>query len=395
MRSHLLLLLLAVLSLVAGCDTSPVTGATCGDDLLTCDDGICVDPRRNPVHCGGCNIVCGAFELCTDGFCQSIMDTSPDTAMDAPDTTPPEDTGVDAAEDTGPADTGPAVTVCSLGEIACGAVCTNPFSDRDNCGSCGRRCGSAQICASGVCALGCDAPLMVCDEACVDTSSNLNHCGGCDSPCAGLCIDGTCETGPGELVLIGHDFRESRVGMDRIVGNAAGLAGDDVRGLVFEGDARPSSLRGVDAAITDVAASSGFTYRDRSVPAQLVTGSLVGRNLLIVSAQADADDAELARLGTLFSAAITEFLERGGVVVVLDAGGSNLGTYNVVQALDVSARSDITLETVRVVDAGDPVAVGVPSTYRAETSSSSFTIGSGNVVVALEDDPVVVHWTVE
>ena len=41
---------------------------------------------------------------------------------------------------------------CPVGEIMCGATCTNPQSDPKNCGTCGNVCPSTSpACANGLC----------------------------------------------------------------------------------------------------------------------------------------------------------------------------------------------------------------------------------------------------
>jgi hypothetical protein len=47
------------------CDGTPTS--LCCVDLF--EDATCVDTTRDKLHCGGCNIQCGAFEDCIDGDC--------------------------------------------------------------------------------------------------------------------------------------------------------------------------------------------------------------------------------------------------------------------------------------------------------------------------------------
>jgi hypothetical protein len=39
-------------------------------------DGACVNPAADPLHCGGCHVVCGAGQACNDGAC--TQPTGPD-----------------------------------------------------------------------------------------------------------------------------------------------------------------------------------------------------------------------------------------------------------------------------------------------------------------------------
>ncbi|UJR80742.1 hypothetical protein [Sandaracinus amylolyticus] len=82
-------------------------GGPVGCDLgeIECD-GMCVDGRTDPSHCGGCDVVCDPGELCAEGVCTATCD-------------PPL--------------------------VRCGARCIDVSSDPDNCGGCGI------VCASGIC----------------------------------------------------------------------------------------------------------------------------------------------------------------------------------------------------------------------------------------------------
>jgi len=70
-----------------------IDGTACAgtDESLCCVDvfevASCVDTTRDPMHCGGCNSPCGAFENCIDGVCVdfTLRDAGPvpDAATDA------------------------------------------------------------------------------------------------------------------------------------------------------------------------------------------------------------------------------------------------------------------------------------------------------------------------
>src|SRR2546426_11000100 len=59
---------------------------------------------------------------------------------------------------------------CGPGEITCGPICTSVADDPDNCGSCGRACGSlphaaSVVCKGGNCVPGsCQAGFTDCDQ---------------------------------------------------------------------------------------------------------------------------------------------------------------------------------------------------------------------------------------
>lgn len=89
----------------------------------------------------------------------------------------------------------------------CGGECTNTRGDVENCGGCGRRCATGEMCAAGACVsaalacgtVTCDAGLICCAGACVRPSVDFGNCGGCGVACrfdgascrAGVCCPGT------------------------------------------------------------------------------------------------------------------------------------------------------------------------------------------------------------
>ena len=88
---------------------------------------------------------------------------------------------------------------CPANEVACGATsgafCVNTLNDDQNCGTCGNVCGHGTKCENGSCA----CPLTTCGADCVDTTSDVNHCGSCDVVCpAGaanelaVCVQSSC-----------------------------------------------------------------------------------------------------------------------------------------------------------------------------------------------------------
>jgi hypothetical protein len=135
---------------------STAMSTLCATGQLSCA-GSCVDPQRDPLHCGVCGNACAKGSVCQSGVCQ---------------------------------------VACAAGQTACGGVCKTTVSDPQNCGTCGNACAPGQFCVAGACAATCT--LQPCDGAagteCVDVMTNPGHCGGCGTPCgAGLsCRTGSC-----------------------------------------------------------------------------------------------------------------------------------------------------------------------------------------------------------
>jgi len=265
---------------------------------------------------------------------------------------------------------------------------------------CGNACLPAEVCSMGTCAPVCDPPLVACARNCVDLQSDPDHCGSCPNVCAtGICIDALCSSGTaGHVVLIGHDYTTTRVSMNRIAGNSVFLgAGAPVRVLVYEGRARVASITGTDLAINQVSTSGGRSWTRIPVTRSEVPLMLASADVLVVYAQRDASDAELQSTGTEWGVAMTSFVRRGGVVAVFDTGGSaNVGTFQLLSAaglLAVTARTVITgaIVTVDAAALGDAVAIGLPATYRAETTTVRFDTSDPLTVVRDATGPVVVH----
>ena len=398
---------LGVLMLAAGCQ-SPVVGAACRGDLALCD-GLCVDLESDPQHCGACGTQCASDQSCVLGaYVGLALDGGGGDASGGDAGVIGDGSFADAdvtPRDGGPRDGGDGGAPpegCDVGELECGAICVRPDSDPANCGGCGIACAMGDVCAGGECTDACRLPRMTCDDRCIDTRSDPDHCGGCDNACpSGVCMAGEC-SGPlaGHLVVVGHDYRESRADMNRIAGNAVFLARQNPpRVLVYEGDARPSAIAGTDAAIDQVAALYGRSWARTAAPRpEEIPLMLLDADVLVVYAQTDAADGELQRLSQGLARSLTTFLQTGGVIVVFDGAGSNRGTFQVVTGTGffwADSRTDVSRRVLDVVSPGDAVALGVPIRYRGEVSTVRFDTTEMTVVV---DDgaggPVVIHRTV-
>jgi len=186
-----------------------VCGGACGAGQDCCG-GRCVDQAGDRNNCGMCGRACAAGQSCCGGVCS------------APNA---------------PACTGCAVT-CAAGENCCAPtapVCSNPMTDEQRCGGCGRpACAPGQLCCGGACitrnetsCTDCNAPCApgalccgggcvlrnsnnctacgdrcgagapdCCGSGCTSILSDVNNCGACGQPCAGVCCNGQCITDP-------------------------------------------------------------------------------------------------------------------------------------------------------------------------------------------------------
>ncbi|MCB9614656.1 MAG: hypothetical protein H6722_19640 [Sandaracinus sp.] len=294
-------------------------------------------------------------------------------------------------------DGGPCGGACTVDQLCCGGACVDPSSDDAHCGGCGNACATIEECVASVCEPICAPPTTYCDGLCVLTDVDPDHCGACNRRCpTGLCSAGMCiDASPGHVVLVGHSYDVSRLVIRRVVGNAVWLANAPTIDVgVYEGDARPAARNAVDRAIDET--SSGRVWnRMPLADVDALTAALGELEVVLVHAQRGATDADLLALGASAGPFLRPFVAGGGVVVVLDGGGSHAGTWQVLAAaglLDATSRSAIGNVTLDVVSPTDAVATGLPFQYRAETESVSFgSDGGADVVVRHGADPVVLH----
>jgi hypothetical protein len=294
-------------------------------------------------------------------------------------------------------DDGGAGTGCDIGEFLCNGRCVDLLTDRMFCGECDNFCEADEFCAEGRCLLDCDPPLTACGDVCLDLSDDPDNCGSCGRQCeSGICRDEMCVAPEaGHVVVVGHDYRSSRRGMNRVAGNALFLGrGNPVRTVVFGGDAAASSIAGIDGAIDQVAASTGRSWTRIEAAGPDVPLLLDDADAFIIYPQRATADEVLTSLGTEWSVAFESFLRRGGVLVAFETEGPSSGTYRVFQAagqFEASGRSDVSGADLEVVAPGDAVGLGVPLMYRGEETTVRFEDTVAPVVVTHPDGPVVLH----
>jgi hypothetical protein len=157
-------------------------GTLCNLTLSTCDPGCspekacigsqqccgaqCTNVLTSPMHCGGCDLACGAGKSCNNGSCSG--------GSGCP--LPFED--------------------CD-GAVANGCE-TNLSTNSERCGSCSKACASSEHCTDGVCSP-CPSGTLDCDRngatGCeISSATDGNNCGACLASCAGdsRCSAGAC-----------------------------------------------------------------------------------------------------------------------------------------------------------------------------------------------------------
>jgi hypothetical protein len=458
LRTYLWTALIAL----AGCG-SPLVGLECRDGLERCGNA-CYDLSSDELHCGGCNLTCSAEQHCANSMCvagpepdagpgadgglDGSSDGGGDGGLDAtvlpdgrivgPDgeTLSPDGqvVGPDGAivtEDGGAGDGGgldldamlpppvlctgpgsPVDCVCGIGLSRCLDTCVDLDTDLVNCGACGNPCPVQQFCNGGICDNICSGAVTFCNGQCVDFTSDDNNCGSCGFACAATaqCIDSVCVGQvTGHVVAIGHDMTGVlRTAIRQIVSNAVFLASrSTVRVLVYDAQTSILSRAGVTTAIAAAAAAIGRQYTMAVALPETVTAQLATADVFVIDPQQGATDGELVTLGANWSAALSSFLYRGGVVVLFDGGPDsgdlNAGTWQVLRAatdtnsnapmLQVSGTKLLSQRLLTNVRPGDAIGINVPTPYQSSGQTVGFTLESGlvnphNVVISDETPPV-------
>lgn len=411
-----------------GCNA--IVGAECADGYTQCGR-MCFDLSSDPFNCGGCANACSRGLVCAAGVCTSTRDASIDSGRDAGDAGFVDggdlDANIDAASDTGgvdaaaedadvdadldagmddaglevDADVDASVISCDLGELLCGGACVDPSGDPEHCGDCTTVCSATEVCAGGVCRPTCD-PLTDCGGVCVDLTSDPDHCGSCATDCgSGICVASACEAAfAGHLVVIGHDYERRRSAMSRLLANAVLLSGaSPVRVIAWQADSTAAAIAGTNGGIDDGRGARTYTLTVATTPEE-VPVLLDTADSFLVYAQQGATDAELDALGVMWSVALGQFLDRGGVVVLLDApSGTNQGTYQILDAaglFSATATSELVTPRLDTVPgrAGDPVLVGVPLSYRGEQHTVFYSTLDPDAIVRSTSGPVVFDRTI-
>lgn len=386
-------LLSASLVLGSGCADSLV-GAECAEGFSACEQR-CLNLMTDNNHCGACDNQCEFNETCSMGTCQpnALPDAGGDAELDAPVEdaevdAPSEDAGVDASADA-EVDAGPACQ-CGVGELCCAGECINVVTTPRFCGGCGGLCST--LCVEGECRAACDAPLMECGGTCVDLQQDEAHCGSCDSPCDGACIDGDCVEQVGTTVLMGHSLKEERAAQQTLFGNLAALARQENPVIaLYEGDTPRASLNNVVSALDTRFGEDGWTRIDVEENAGF---ALHQADVFVVLPIRSTEDPTM--LGVRWTRMLGEFLDRGGVLIVLDGEAAEMWQL-VAEAglLDVTVRENHTGDPIEAVDLvrDADVLTGVAASYDAAAETVSYFGAGGDPIMRLQGaaHPVVIR----
>jgi hypothetical protein len=210
----------------------------------------------------------------------------------------------------------------------------------------------------------------------------------------GQCLDATA----GHVIVIGHDMSNALPAAKRLAGNAIFLPSKQkVKGLVYDERSTLAARNGVLTAISDTTAVTGRMFESTTASSALSVPFLLSQaDVFVIVAQANASDEVLIKNGDTWSRALQTFVARGGVVVLFDGGGSNAGTYQLLQQgglFTATSRMSLSPRTVNIEAPGDALASFVSTRYMAQNQTVGFDTLEATVVVRdlMSGLPVVIH----
>lgn len=385
-----------------GIDNSLV-GGRCRDGFV--DDGVsCVDPpdanspRAFADEEAGADARPLSFPFffpesddsgVNEGGSDSAVDSGPD------DGAAPNDSGADG----GPSDSGITDSGVSDSGVTDGAVTDSGASDAGPVDA-----GPAD---AGPLPLVCTAPLTACHDICIPVDSDPANCGACGKICASnLCVAGECQGAtPGDIVLIGHDYTNATTSSApvKVLTNAFTIpTTDPIRVLSFEDGAPPATVSQTKYLAATSITNRAVSFTVASSPSDLASMAL-GRDYDIVLIHG-ASGVDPVTTGTSWAVPLGTFASKGGVVLALDRGTSDMPALLTNAGLLAITSHAVLPEGTHllVTAAGDVVGSQVLSPYAAFGPPVSFQglLGPSadlNWVVRAEGndslpaDPVVVH----
>lgn len=257
---------------------------------------------------------------------RAVFEPPPPIRPNTPPVDPPVDLPVDPPVD-------PPILVCADPLVACRGECISVESDPLNCGACGR------ICPSNICT-------------------------------AGECVGAT----PGDVVLIGHDMSGALSGssQSKVLTNAVSIpTTDPIRVLSYEAGADAQTAAHVRALLGGGIRNRNVVFTAASAEAVAADGLYASYDVVLIHGAAGPDPTEL---GQQWRSSLMTFTGKGGVVVALDSGASDVpALVSSAHLLQVTGHLPLGGSTKFVVSsASDVVGAQVLSPYAAFGASVGF-----------------------
>ena len=221
----------------------------------------------------------------------------------------------------------------------------------------------------------CEPPLVACHGECIDVESDPMNCGACGRICpSNICVARECQGAtPGDVVLIGHDMKTAITGSShaRVLANAVGIpTTDPIRVLSYE-EGSDTTTSATVRALLGATISRKVSFTTAS-PEAIESGRLYADYDVVLVEGAAGTDA--ATLGARWTTSLRTFTKKGGVVVALDNGSSDMPALLASsQLMTVGSRIPFPTTTHFVVtSASDVVARQLLSPFAAFGASVGF-----------------------
>ncbi|MFX1562476.1 MAG: DUF4350 domain-containing protein [Promethearchaeota archaeon] len=130
-----------------------------------------------------------------------------------------------------------------------------------------------------------------------------------------------------------------------------------------------------------------------------LASELPNYDILLIVEQEQATEAQMKTVGAAWATTLTNFVQGGGIVILLDyamypwAGyvGITFHIYNSSGLMSIDSVGDEAYNTIYLANTSDALARGVASSFSAPDGSVAFRTPETTVVVDNTTDPVVIH----
>lgn len=173
----------------------------------------------------------------------------------------------------------------------------------------------------------CSGGLTACGDQCVALDEDPRNCGACGKQCVShICVAGECQGSvTGDVVVIGHDYANAwaEAAESRVLVNAVAIpTSNPLRILTFAGDAPLTSVGTTRTIITHGPHRRQVAITEAQDPAELTSPTLAAQFDVVLLHDAAGDDP--AARGASWASSLGTFVTKGGVVIALDGGRTDM-----------------------------------------------------------------------